>query len=41
MSLKAEPQKVVDHIKEATRDDVILINAVAGSWLERPIYLLR
>ena len=31
MSLTAEQQKVVDHIKEATRDSLILINAIAGS----------
>lgn len=31
MSLTTEQQKVIDYIKEVTRDDVILINAVAGS----------
>lgn len=31
MSLTVEQQNVVDHIKEATRDSLILINAIAGS----------
>lgn len=31
MSLTAEQRKVIDHIKEATCDSLILINAVAGS----------